>query len=259
MKCIARWYVGALASAALQFGAAAVEAQDDVKVNAVEPAALPGASFIQEATVTGASKDAGSGFEFQLHLKGPSTPVPSITTQVWTGACSANWDEQCEGDRKATIPSGYEYCSVTWAMTTLNGAAYFEPRRSYAGGFDYHLFARGSHNPFDRWGSSVGVAITLRGITSGTSELVRQRNGCRSSEVFGKDVWACVRTGGNVQAVSTCLRGAGACDRFPELFMMRCTTSMQTIPGEVRQACNGLSGVGRQGTEVYISNSPQCR
>ncbi len=194
--------------------------------------------------------------------KEPPPPAPSPQYWIWTGtfnpSCSANWNEKCEGEQTVTVDSGYEYCSHSWTLTTLNNYASFAPVRTTTNGFTYHIFAQGSGSFFDQWGSSVGVTITLRGITAGVSELVRQKNSCQSAQVFGKDVWACVRTGGNVNAVRNCLSGPGACEYFPELIFMRCVNAPALIPPDLRQACIGINGIGGQGTELYVPNSPQC-
>jgi len=238
----------------------------------VTPKLTPGLLIRQKAhiarrdtpvPVTSTSKGpAGPPITLPVEKKDEASPAPSVPYEVWTftfnASCSADWNQVCGGENSVNVSSGLEYCSHNWALATLNGTAVFEPRRTTNTGLVYYIYARGSGSFFDQWGSSVGVVITLRGITAGVSELVRQVNGCQNAQMFGKDVWACVRTGGNVTAVKSCLAGPGACEYFPELISMRCVSAPATVPPELRQACIGIGGIGGQGTEVYVPNSPQC-
>lgn len=120
-----------------------------------------------------------------------NSPPAAIATwdilDAWSAWCDTEWHETCEGYEKYTPPEGWDICrynlvevsksdrSASWAITRANAKE-----------IQVYVYSRGSHMPWDRWGSWVRVKLQMvQLVPSSSSEEQRKPLGCSYNNAGG--------------------------------------------------------------------------
>ena len=104
--------------------------------------------------------------------------------------CDANWDQNCVGDVKIEAPPGWQVCKAVYSETykKANADYAFTPIDWYTNdsenpwrfrGLNLHIYAFGSHEPWDQWGSGVMLSqVGARLVPADYKNVDRYREGC---------------------------------------------------------------------------------
>lgn len=194
-------------------------------------------------------------------------PRASGYWEIWTKTlyltCRSKWDEgPCEGTARTPVvtkpPSSTELEYCNHAHTPHAGpskGAYWRPAGADWGGASVWVRAVGGHI-LDQYTSWVTIKTQVRGITKGTSEAVRNAQGCKPP-ASGKNTCACIRAGSSQSPnIRSCLKGSGACWKFNDLTFQRCVPDSNLCGLLQRSWCS--NDLGHNYEHVYIRDSGQC-
>lgn len=104
--------------------------------------------------------------------------------------CDVRWNEKCEGNYDIDAPAGWQACKPLFNVAGLQQGAGYEVRPGswYTNDpespdrfrrYSYHIWAKGSGNLFDQWGSKVELTrVGIRIIPAAATNAQRYAEGC---------------------------------------------------------------------------------
>ena len=103
--------------------------------------------------------------------------------------CSADWNQTCQGTLKIEAPAGWQACKALYSVSGgRNSRSSVTPDNWYTNdpespdrfrAYNFYIFAQGSGNIFDRWGSNLNMSnLGLRLIAAEARNRDRYIAGC---------------------------------------------------------------------------------